>query len=117
MPKPIQIAENAFIVPTADTNWDNQPMFNVTLDGEKIGTIYRATHTTQIMAKSGNYAVGTRTKKGWEWRIERSVGNRIGHFTQFNRRSTSYVLFTSKVKAATDLLDGVLRRTAASADA
>jgi hypothetical protein len=108
-----KLPTNVQVVATSRTNWNNEPMFDVVLDGEVIGTIYRAEHTTQIMAKSGNYSIGTRVKRGWEWRINRSVGNRIGHFTQFNRRSTSYVLFSSKVKAALDLVQGVEARIAA----
>lgn len=115
MPKSTQITENAFIVPTARKNWDGQQIFEIALDGVVVGEIYRATHTTQIMAKGGNYSVGTRTRKGWEWCIRRNVGIETGVINHTFRRTTSYVLFTSKMKAAADLVSLIAARTAAQA--
>lgn len=117
MPKSIKIAENAWIVPTDRKNWNGEAVFEIAIDGQVVGEIYRATHTTQIMAKSGNYAVGTRTHKGWEWRIKRDVGIETGVINHMFRRTTSYVLFTSKMKAATDLVELITARTAAQAKA
>lgn len=115
MPKSTQITENAWIVPTTRKNWDGQALFEITIDGQVVGEIYRATHTTQIMAKGANYAVGTRTRKGWEWRIKRNVGIETGVINHTFRRTTSYVLFTSKMKAAADLVSLIAARTTAQA--
>lgn len=115
MPKSTQITENAWIVPTTRKNWDGQALFEITIDGKVVGEIYRATHTTQIMAKGANYSVGTRTKRGWEWRINHGVARELGIIGKFSSRTTSYVLFTSKMKAAADLVSLIAARTTAQA--
>lgn len=115
MPKSTQITENAFIVPTTRKNWDGQQIFEIAIDGKVVGEIYRSTHTTQIMAKGANYSVGTRTRKGWEWRIKSSVAREVGIIGKHSNRTTSYVLFTSKMKAATDLVELIAARTTAQA--
>lgn len=115
MPKSTQITKNAWIVPTVRKNWNDEAVFEITIDGKVVGEIYRATHTIQIMAKSGNYSVGSRTRKGWEWRIKRTVARELGIIGKFNSRTTSYVLFSSKMKAATDLVELILTRTVTEA--
>lgn len=112
MPKPTPIAENVTLVATDKKNWDGQPLFELKIGDRVVGEIYRATSTTHIMAKSGNYSVGTRVKKGWEWRIKRDIATETGIVNSTFRRTTSYVLFTSKVKAATDLAELIAARTA-----
>jgi hypothetical protein len=115
MPKSTQIAENAFNVPTARKNWDGQPVFEIAIDGKVVGEIYRSTHTTPIMAKGANYSVGSRVRKGWEWRVKRSVGVETGMINHTFRRTTSYLLFSSKVKAGTDLVELIQARRGAQA--
>lgn len=115
MPKSTQIAQNAWIVPTARKNWNGEAVFEIAIDGKVVGEIYRATHTTQIMAKGGNYSIGTRTRKGWEWRINHGVARELGIIGKFSSRTTSHVLFTSKMKAATDLVELITARTTANA--
>lgn len=117
MPKSTQIAPNAWIVPTDRKNWNDEAVFEIAIDGKVIGEVYRATHTTQIMAKGGNYSVGTRTKRGWEWRINHGVARELGIIGKFSSRTTSYVLSSSKMKAATDLVELITARTAAQVKA
>ena len=113
MSRPITITENAQLIITENTNWEGERMFDLMMNGEKVGTIYRATHTTPIMAKNANYSIGSRKRTGWEWRIDRNVGVKAGILTSMFRRSTSYTLFTSKVKAAADLVELITKRTSA----
>lgn len=117
MPKSTQITENAWIVPTARKNWNGEAVFEIAIDGKVVGEIYRATQTTQIMAKNGNYSVGSRTRKGWEWRINTTFGRETGIVSRFNSRTTSYTLFTSKMKAGADLVELILARTATKVEA
>lgn len=117
MPKPIKLTETIDLVATDEKNWDGQPLLNLVLHGEHgdrvIGSVYRATHSTPIMAKGSNYSIGTRKRSGWEWRVKSPFAREIGMLNGTFRRTTSYLLFTSKQKAATDLAELITARMAA----
>lgn len=113
MPRPTIIAENVQLVATDKKNWENAQIFELVRDGEVVGEVYRTTHTTQIMARGANYSVGSRKRTGWEWRINLRFGREAGIVTRMNSRTTSYTLFSSKVKAATDLAELITKRTSA----
>lgn len=117
MSKPVKLTENIDLVATDEKNWDGQPLSHLVLRGEHgdrvIGSVYRTTQTTHVMAKGGNYSVATKMKNGWEWRINHTFARETGITNQTFRRTTSYLLFTSRVKAATDLAELITARTSA----
>lgn len=117
MPKPTTITANIQLVATDKTNWEGAQIFELVLAGEDgdriVGKVYRTTHTTPIMARGANYSVGSRKRSGWEWRINVHFGREANIVTRMNSRTTSYTLFTSKIKAATDLAELITARTSA----
>lgn len=113
MPKPVIITENVQLVATDKKNWEDAQIFELVREGEIVGEVYRTTHTEQILAKGANYSVGTRVRRGWEWRIKHGFAREVGLVNRFNSRTTSYTLFTSKAKAATDLAQLIAARTGA----
>lgn len=117
MPRPTAITANIQLVATDKKNWEGAQIFELVLtgtDGDRtIGEVYRTTQITQIMAKGANYSVGSRKRSGWEWRLNVHFGREAGIVTRINSRTTSYTLFTSKAKAATDLAELITRRTSA----
>lgn len=113
MPRPTIITANVQLVATEKTNWEGAQIFELVRDGEVVGEVYRTTQTVQIMARGANYSVGSRKRTGWEWRINLRFGREAGIVTRMNSRTTSYTLFSSKAKAATDLLDLITKRMGA----
>lgn len=117
MPRPIAITTNIQLVATDKKNWEGAQVFELVLTGAEggrvIGEVYRTTHTTPIMARGANYSVGSRKRSGWEWRLNVHFGREAGIVTRMNSRTTSYTLFTSRVKAATDLAELITARTSA----
>lgn len=87
------------LVKTDRVTFDRETIFEVKIQGQVVGTVHRHTETIQILAKNANYAIGTRTRRGWTWEMTNSVARELGA----GRYRRAVMLETSKTRAANAL--------------